>query len=154
VLFEPPQPDGPWGFDCKHAHCAHRTIRDLIAYFSFSAESKSPQAPAAGAWPEPEAVPDELPPVPAFDAGLLLPDVFQKWVADIAERAQCPPDFVAVAAVTGAAAVIGRKVAIRPKRQDDWTVVPNLWGLVVGRPGIMKTSALQEALKPLYRLVA
>jgi putative DNA primase/helicase len=59
-----------------------------------------------------------------------------------------------VAAVVAAAAVIGRKIAIRPKREDDWTVVPNLWGLVVGRPGIMKTPALQEALKPLYRLVA
>jgi hypothetical protein len=28
--------------------------------------------------------------------------------------------------MVAAAAVIGRKVAIRPKRQDDWAVVPNL----------------------------
>jgi len=45
-----------------------------------------------------------------------------------------------------AAAVIGRKVAIRPKRQDDWAVVPNLWGLAVGPPGLMKSLALAEAL--------
>jgi len=38
-----------------------------------------------------------------------------------------PPDFVAVGVIVSAPAVIGRKVAIRPKRQDDWAVVPNLW---------------------------
>ena len=32
--------------------------------------------------------------------------------------------------------------------------MPNLWGGGVGRPGIMKTPAMQEALKPLNRLVA
>ncbi|HEV2054609.1 MAG TPA: DUF3987 domain-containing protein [Methylomirabilota bacterium] len=52
-----------------------------------------------------------------------------------------------------AAAVIGRKVAMRPKRQDDWAVVPNLWGLAVGPPGVMKSPALAEALRPLHRLV-
>jgi hypothetical protein len=53
-----------------------------------------------------------------------------------------------------AAAVIGRQVAIRPKRADDWTVIPNLWGLAVGRPGLMKSAALAEALKPLQPLIA
>jgi hypothetical protein len=33
-------------------------------------------------------------------------------------------------------------------------VVPNLWGLAVGRAGLMKTPAMAEALKPLHRLVA
>src|SRR5216684_4331365 len=75
------------------------------------------------------------------------------WVADIADRIQCPPDFVAVGAMVAAAAVIGRQIAIRPKRQDDWAVVPNLWGLAVGAPGSMKSPALGEALRPLRRLV-
>ena len=39
-----------------------------------------------------------------------------------------------------------------PKAHDDWTVVPNLWGLVVAPPGYMKSPALSEAMKPLYRL--
>src|SRR5712664_3964406 len=75
------------------------------------------------------------------------------WVADIADRVQCPPDFVAVGVMVAAAAVIGRQIAIRPKRQDDWAVVPNLWGLAVGPPGVMKSPALAEALRPLHRLV-
>ncbi|MHC5544446.1 DUF3987 domain-containing protein, partial [Singulisphaera rosea] len=66
----------------------------------------------------------------------------------------CSLDFVAVASMVAAATVIGRKVAIRPKRHDDWTVVPNLWGMIVGRPGLLKTPALNEAMKPLRRLEA
>ncbi len=104
-------------------------------------------------WPAPQPIPSGLPPVPAFDAHL-LPGALAPWLADIADRAQCPPDFVAVGAVVAAAAVIGRQIAIRPKRADDWTVIPNLWGLAVGRPGLMKSAALAEALKPLQPLTA
>jgi putative DNA primase/helicase len=74
-------------------------------------------------WPEPQPVPRGRPPVPAFEEAL-LPEALRAWVADVANRVQCPPDFVAVGAIVSAAAVIGRKVAIRPKRQDDWAVVP------------------------------
>ncbi len=104
-------------------------------------------------WPAPQPIPSGLPPVPAFD-GRLVPPALAPWVADIAERAQCPPAFVAVGALVAAAAVIGRQVAIRPKRADDWTVIPNLWGLAVGRPGLMKSAALAEALTPLEPLMA
>ncbi|MEX2222780.1 MAG: YfjI family protein [Candidatus Rokuibacteriota bacterium] len=110
-----------------------------------------PSAPLG--WPPPQPLPTGLPPVPAFPAAL-LPTAFAPWVEDIAERAQCPIDFVAVAAVVAAGAIVGRRVAIRPKRHDDWAVVPNVWGLVIGPPGIMKTPAVSEALRPLQRLVA
>ena len=50
------------------------------------------------------------------------------------------------------ATVVGRRVGIRPKRKDDWLVVPNLWGGVVGRPGVLKTPAIQEPLRPLWCL--
>ena len=113
-----------------------------------SAAAAAPRA----RWPEPQPVPRGRPPVPALH-GALLPGALAPWVADVAERVQCPPDFVAVGVLVAAAAVIGRKVAIRPKRQDDWAVVPNLWGLAVGPPGMMKSPALAEALRPLHRLV-
>ena len=35
---------------------------------------------------------------------------------------------------------------------DNWTVTPNLWGLAVGVPGVMKSPALSEGLRPLERL--
>jgi Protein of unknown function (DUF3987) len=61
-------------------------------------------------------------------------------------------DFVGVPAIVALGAVLGRKVAIRPQRQSDWTEVPNLWGCIVGRPGMMKSPAMGEALKPLHWL--
>jgi putative DNA primase/helicase len=91
--------------------------------------------------------------VPPFEDAL-LPEALRSWVADVAARVQGPADFVAIGAMVSAAAVIGRKVAIRPKRQDDWAVVPNLWGLAVGPPGLMKSPALAEALRPLSRLIS
>ncbi len=104
-------------------------------------------------WPEPQPLPGELPPVDAFDPAL-LPDAIRAWVMDITERVSCPPDYVAVPAMLALAAVIGRKVAIRPQRKTDWTVTANLWGLVIGRPGMMKSPAMAQATAPLKRLAA
>ncbi|MEK6675990.1 MAG: DUF3987 domain-containing protein, partial [Planctomycetota bacterium] len=102
-------------------------------------------------WPDPQPLPDELPPVLPFDFDL-LPWSLRPWIQDIAERIQCPPDFPAIAAMIALATVVGRKIGIRPKRHDDWLVVPNLWGVAIGPPSVMKTPAIQEPLKPLKRL--
>jgi Protein of unknown function (DUF3987) len=118
-----------------------------------SEESDREPAPAA-AWPAHEPVPSERPTVPVFDASRLLPAGVAPWVADVAERAQCPADYVGVGVVVAAASVVGRQLTIRPKRHDDWAVVPNLWGIVIGPPGVMKTAGMQEALRPIRALVA
>jgi putative DNA primase/helicase len=104
-------------------------------------------------WPDPTPLPNPLPPVDAFDADL-LPDALRPWVMDIAHRMQCPPDFPAVAALVAISSLVGARAVVQPKRRDDWQVVPNLWGAVVGRPGVKKSPALSEALKPLNRLQA
>jgi putative DNA primase/helicase len=104
-------------------------------------------------WPEPTPLPDALPPVDPFDAEL-LPVALRAWVMDIAHRMQCPADFPAVAALVALSSLIGARAVIQPKARDDWQVVPNLWGAVVGRPGVKKSPALGEALKPLNRLQA
>src|SRR5262249_42706040 len=83
----------------------------------------SPTRPAPpNDWPPPLPLPKALLSVPAFNMDL-LPTAFAPWISDIAERTQCPADFVAMGAVVSAASVVGRQIAIRPKRQDDWTVV-------------------------------
>ena len=96
-------------------------------------------------------LPEPLPNVPSLSAEW-LPEAIRPWVVDIAERLQVPLEFVAVPAIVAFTAVVGRKVGIRPKQHDDWTVVPNLWGALVARPGMLKSPALKEALKPLERL--
>ena len=67
---------------------------------------------------------------------------------------QCPLDFVGVPATIALGSVIGRKIGIRPQCRTDWIEVPNLWGCIVGRPGTMKSPAMQQALAPLHRLEA
>jgi putative DNA primase/helicase len=104
-------------------------------------------------WPIPQPLPDALPPVLAFDPEL-LPQALRGWVSDIAHRMQCPIDFTAVGAVVALSGLVGARAVVAPKKHDDWRVVPCLWGLVVGRPGVMKSPALGEVLKPLNRLEA
>ena len=102
---------------------------------------------------KPEPLPDELLPVAPFDFEL-MPESLRPWVMDICERMQCPPEFVAVPAMVGLGAVIGRKVGIRPQGNTDWTVTANQWGVLVGRPGMQKSPAIDAALAPLKRLAA
>lgn len=104
-------------------------------------------------WIEPRELPGGLSPVEQFSCEL-LPHHLRDWVEDISERMQSPPEYVAVPAMIAAGTVVGRKVAIRPKVNDDWKEVPNLWGCIIGRPGVMKSPAIGQALKPLGRLAA
>jgi len=103
-------------------------------------------------WPDPEPLPSGLAPVAAFD-GEQLPDALRGFVSDIAERMQCPPDFPAVAVMVALATLIGRRCGIYPKRRDDWLAVANLWAAVVGRPSLMKSPAIQQAMKPLDAMI-
>ena len=98
-------------------------------------------------------LPEGLPPAAPLDP-TMLPEPLRGWIVDVSERMQIPPDFAAAGAVVVAGSLIGRKLGIHPKRQDDWLVVPNLWGAVVGRPSLLKSPALAEVMKPLARLVA
>lgn len=97
-------------------------------------------------WSNPERLPDPLPNVMPYSSDL-LPQSVGDAVDDIAERMQCPPDFPAAAMLVAMAAVIGCRVGIRPRRYDDWLVVPNLWGCVVGRPSLKKSPAIATAEK-------
>ena len=97
-------------------------------------------------WPDPEPVKHSLLPVLPLNMGI-IPEPYREWVMDVAERMQCPVDFVAVAAIVVTAAIIGAGCGVRPKQKDDWLVVPNLWGGVVGRPGMLKTPAIAEVMK-------
>jgi Protein of unknown function (DUF3987) len=150
--------EGKWG--CAVKPQDHwRAIGEALGAFSENPPPRdsttSPRASrATDPWPPLEPIATELPPVASFEVDRLLPKALAPWVEDVAARSQCPPDFVGIGVVIAAAAVIGRQLAIRPKRHDDWTVVPNLWGVGIGKPGLLKTAAMQESLRGVYRLVA
>lgn len=51
-------------------------------------------------------------------------------------------------------AMIGTACGIKPKQQDDWMVVPNLWGGLIARPGMLKTPAVAEVMRLIKPLEA
>ena len=106
----------------------------------------------AAEWGVAEPIPNTLPAVKPFDPNALLPTTLAPWIEDIADRMQCPLDYVGVAAMVACGSLIGSRIAVRPKRVDDWHEVPNLWGFVVGQSGDKKTPAIRAALGPLYAL--
>jgi hypothetical protein len=146
----------------EHGPEGLRKILSDAKSWSPAEPAKGTSAGSAGAWggasteinwPDPQPIPMDLPEVLPFDP-LMLPVVLRPWVEDIATRMQCPIDFPAIATMVALAAVVGRQIGIRPKQWDPWTVVPNLWGAIIGRPGVLKTPALQEPLMPLRQLEA
>ena len=138
-LTVPTSESRPKGWDVTDELRAHG-VESVKAILIAAKRFEAPQRPSGTSvtpglghlgeneWPDPIPLPDVLPVVEPFEAAL-LPDAFRPWVEDIADRMQCPLDFVAVGAMVALSAVVGRQVAIRPKRRDDWTVVPNLWGV-------------------------
>ena len=102
-------------------------------------------------WCEPEPIQHTLLPVIALPE-CNLPDAYRDWISDVAHRMQCPLDFIAVAAIAVTASVIGAGCGIKPKQKDDWLVIPNLWGGVVGRPGMLKTPAVSEVMQLIGQL--
>lgn len=111
-------------------------------------------ASASDEWGEPLSLKVDLLPVKDFEPDSQLTPALKDWVLDNANRMPCPPDFIAAAAMVTLGSVIGARCVIKPKRFDDWGVVPNLWGVVVALPSAKKSPAISAAMKPLESLIA
>jgi hypothetical protein len=100
-------------------------------------------------WPKIRPIERELPAVDLFQPEL-LPESFRPVVSDVANRMQCPIDFAAVAALAALAGAVNRRACIQPKENDDeWIVIPNVWGAIIGNPSQKKSPVLKSLLKPL-----
>lgn len=116
-----------------------------------NAVGKPPQP--ADEWPEPEPLGGELPAVPAFDLETMLPLNLRPLAKDISERMQAPIDLPAMASVVTLSGAAGRRVRIFPKEKDyEWEVVVNLWGAIIGPPGVMKSPIMEATTRPLLHL--
>lgn len=142
-------PGQPGDFNDVHVAMGLDAVKDSID----GAKPVASETENAEDWPGPLPLPDGLPPVADFTFKL-LPETLSPWAADIVERMQCPPDFVAVAIMAALACMIGRRIGIRPQASTDWTVSPNQWAILIGRPGVLKSPAMEAALAPVKRLAA
>lgn len=116
-----------------------------------ASDESSGGPPTEPPWGDPRPLPKLLP-VEAFEPGL-LPAGLRDWTVDVAERVGCPVEFTAASSLVAAGSAIGRARGIHPRCYDDgWTVIPNLWGALVGAPGEKKSPALKEALAPVREL--
>lgn len=109
---------------------------------------------ASDAWQAPIEIASDLPSAPEFDANVLLPKPLADFVLDEADRMPCAPEYIAAALLICLGSVIGASCALKPKRRDDWIVVPNLWGGIVGDPSSKKSPALNTVTRFIDRLEA
>ena len=123
----------------------------MLAIDQHQPESAKPGARGeAQPWPVPRPLSAALAEVSPFDPEL-LPETLRPWVLDLMERLQVPADYPAAALIVMLAGALGRRASIRPQRHDNWKVIPNLWGAIIGRSGVMKSPVLHAVMGPLRR---
>ena len=104
-------------------------------------------------WKEPKQIKSELLPVKKITKDMLPLDVYN-YCEDEAKRADNMTfDLVAVCLLTSLGALVGARVAIKPKQLDDYAIVPNLWGGIIAPPSSKKSPAISAGTRHLDRLV-
>lgn len=105
-------------------------------------------------WGEPGEIKTSLPEVQKMNEDL-IPEPLKTWLLDVSHRMQTPPDFSTISAFVVFGSVIGSGCSIRPKQEDNWEVIPNLWGACIGQPSVMlKSPSMQKAMSMLEKLQA
>ena len=83
----------------------------------------------------------DLPPPELTDDA--LPQSWAEVIRAFAAVAEAPPDYVAIAAIAGAAGAIGNACVVEGKR--GWKEPAVLWGVPIGPPSAHKTPAMKAA---------
>jgi hypothetical protein len=83
----------------------------------------------------------DLPPPELNDDA--LPRSWAEIIRAFAGVAEAPPDYVAIAAIAGAAGAIGNACAVEGKR--GWREAAVLWGVLIGPPSAHKSPAMKAA---------
>ena len=125
-----------------------KTLKGELRKLAGKAEDVQPAS--VEDWPEREPLPARYDVMP-FDYEL-LPAKLRPYIELGTHTMQCPPDYIATSCMVALGSLIGRKVCIRPKKRDDWVVVPNLWGGNVGLSTAMKSPAQDFGMRHLERI--
>lgn len=95
------------------------------------------------------ATADTLPP-PPLPLVEVFPEKWATWIENAAEAKGAPPDFVAVALLSVAGALIGNARWSAP--WDDWKEPPVINAALVGNPSSGKSPALDALIDPLSKI--
>lgn len=103
----------------------------------------------------PLPLPEEDLVVPTMDPPLareLLPCVIADYASDFSTRTGVPIESIAFLCISALGGILGRQIAVKPKKYDDWYEYPNLWATIVARPSEKKSATLTEALRGVMKL--
>lgn len=102
-------------------------------------------------WPEPLGLRSatDSPPTMSIE---IVPSSIRSWVEDISKRMNCPIEMAAVTAIAAYAGFIGRRCGVKPKENDSWIEIPNLWGALIAPPSRLKSSILKAVYQPIFDL--
>lgn len=124
---------------------------DEIEKIVQSSEGYNHQNQALKEWNIPLQLPTFEQDTPTLDKEL-IPEPLRDWVEDVSIRMQTPYEMIAAPAIVVFSSMIGRKLTIRPKQFDDWTITPNLWGAIIAPPSAKKTPSIKSVLKSIVSL--
>lgn len=81
-----------------------------------------------------------------------LPPAISDWMGEIADQMQIPIDYLVAPFLVSVGSLVGRKCALRMRPGINWIEFSNLWGMIIGRPSLMKSPAMEAMLAPLLKL--
>lgn len=83
----------------------------------------------------------------------LIPEPLRAWVTDTSRILQTPLEYATIPVLAAVGALLGHRACLSARPDGEHTIVPNMWGLIVGEPSSRKSPALSKALAP-YRALA
>ncbi|WP_284452582.1 DUF3987 domain-containing protein [Parachlamydia acanthamoebae] len=142
--------DGFSAIDEPHFDFLKNAFEDYVSSHSVEAlkhfENNTDQIPTFDSSPDPiQESWSDVSPCPIAT----LPKEVADWIQGIAKQMQIAEDFFVAPLLVYLGSLIGRKRGLRLRQDTSWIEFPNLWGIVVGRPSMMKSPAMKAMLGPL-----
>lgn len=98
-------------------------------------------------WGALSELPTKFQATPALSADL-LPSPLAGYVSDCAKRMRIPAEMIATPLLVALGSVFGKKVCVQPRSRDtNWLEYPNLWGVSILPPAMLKSPSLNAAMK-------
>ena len=144
------------GVNVEAIICEHTLIYDALEfdadYDDLIADAEIIKLQALNK-PKPKPISQTLPPVKTLTSNM-MPKLLWDYASNSAERLSVPIEYVLMPLMVSLGSLIGSKLSIYPKMYDNWEVVPNFYGAIIGNPSSKKSPSLSDGLKPISHLVA